>query len=299
MKNRWLLNLGLGLLVTALALIAFFRPGAKPEPSSTPLTAMSVDAVQRVRLLRPRQPEIVLEKSADRWLLTAPRAGRANPYRVNDLARLATTRITTRFPALPDQLDKFGLDRPLVTVFLNDNEIRFGAMHPLRNELYALSGGEVVLLPAAMLRAATSPLTELLSPSLMNEDTRLASMQFPGFSLRRNEQGAWTRTPELKGLSSDQVNRFVDEWRLARALTVSEYTGRPAHERITVKVTTADSPRTIEFGVLARKPETVLVRRDEKLEYHFPEEIGRRLLELRPEPEPETPAPAPAPAAAQ
>jgi len=133
----------------------------------------------------------------------------------------------------------------------------------------------------------------------MNEDTRLASMQFPGFSLRRNEQGTWTRTPELKGLSSDQVNRFVDEWRLARALTVSEYTGRPAHERITVKVTTADSPRTIEFGVLARKPETVLVRRDEKLEYHFPEEIGRRLLELRPEPEPETPAPAPAPAAAQ
>jgi len=292
MKNRWLLNLGLILLVTILALIAVFRPGSKPEPAGTPLTAMTVEAVQLVRLQRPKQPELMLEKSGDQWQLKEPRRARANGFRAVELARLAALPVKTRFPAVSGELGKYGLDRPLATVVLNQEEIRFGTMHPLHNELYVLHGNEVLLVPAATLRTATTPLAELLSPNLLAEKIKLVSMQFPGFSLRQNEQGAWVRHPELKTLTSDRVNRFVDEWRLARALTVMEYSGKPLRERITVNIMQDGQPRTIVFSVLARKPEVVLVRPDEKLEYHFPEEAGLRLLELKPDPEPEAPAPA-------
>jgi hypothetical protein len=44
-----------------------------------------------------------------------------------------------------------------------------------------------------------------------------------------------------------------------------------------------DRQRVIEFGVLAYKPEFILVRKDEKLEYSFPEETGLRLMQLVPE----------------
>ena len=283
MKNRWLLNIGLALLVGALALIAIYRPGAQKEPEGTPLTALATDSIQRIRLVRPKQPEIVLEKSAEEWRLTAPRNARANSFRVNELVRLAATPITTRFPAAPAEFGKYGLDNPLATLFLNDAEIRFGGMHPLNNQLYVLHAGQVQLIPTSVFRAATAPLNDFLSTSLIEDTTKLLAFKFPAFSLKQNEQGAWVRTPELKDLGSDQVNRFVDEWRYARALSVAPYAGKPAKERVLLTVADGDQQRVIEFGVIAHKPEFIVLRKDENLEYQFPEEAGARLMQLKPE----------------
>jgi len=283
MKNRWLLNIGLTLLVGALVLLILYKPGAKKEAEGTPLTALTADAIQRIRLVRPKQPEIVLEKSGEGWRLTAPRAARANSFRVNEVLRVAATRVSTRFPAAPAELGKYGLDQPLATLFLNDAEIRFGGMHPLDNQLYVLHDGQVQLIPASVFRAVSAPLADFLSTSLIEDKAKPLAFKFPAFSLKQNEQGAWARTPELKDLGSDQVNRFVDEWRYARALSTTTYSGKPVKERVTLTLADGDQQRVIEFGVLAYKPEFILYRKDENLEYSFPEETGTRLLRLKPE----------------
>jgi Domain of unknown function (DUF4340) len=283
MKNRWLLNIGLALLIGALVLLALYKPGARKEPEGTPLTALTADAVQRIRLVRPRQPEIVLEKRGEHWRLTAPRNARANSFRVNELVRLAATRVRTRFPAAPAELGKYGLDHPLATLFLNDIEIRFGGMHPLDNQLYVLHDGQVQLIPASVFRAVSAPHNDFLSTSLIEDKARLLAFKFPAFGLKQNEQGAWARAPELKDLGSDQVNRFVDEWRYAHALSVTPYSGSPVKERVALTLADGDRQRVIEFGVLAHKPEFILYRKDENLEYSFPEETGSRLMRLKPE----------------
>lgn len=283
MKKRWLLNIGLALLVGALLLIAIYKPGATKEAEGTPLMALSAESIQRIRLVRPKQPDIVLEKSGEDWKLIAPRKGRANTFRVNELLRLAATPAATRFSATPAELGKYGLDNPLATLSLNEAEVRFGGMHPLNSQLYVLHDGQVLLIPASVLRAVSAPLTDFLSTSLIEEKTKLLAFKFLSFSLKQNEQGAWTRAPELKGLGSDQVNRFVDEWRNARALAVASYTGRPAKERVALTVTDGGQQRVIEFGILAFKPEFTVYRKDENLEYSFPEETGARLIQLKPE----------------
>jgi len=283
MKNRWLLNIGLILLVGTLVLLVLYKPGTRKEAEGTPLTALTADAIQRVRLVRPKQPEIVLEKNGEDWRLTAPRRARANSFRVNELLRLAATRVNTRFPAAPTELGKYGLDQPLATLFLNDAEIRFGSMHPLDNQLYVLHDGQVQLIPTSVFRAVSAPLPDFLSTSLIEDKAKLLAFKFPAFGLNQNEQGAWTRTPELKGLGSDQVNRFVDEWRHARALSTAPYSGKPVKERVTLTLADGSQQRVIEFGVLAYKPEFILYRKDENLEYSFPEETGTRLLRLKPE----------------
>jgi hypothetical protein len=283
MKNRWLLNIGLTLLVGALVLLVLYKPGAKKEAEGTPLTALTADAIQRIRLVRAKQPEIVLEKSGEDWRLTAPRSARANSFRVNEVLRLATTRVSTRFPAVSAELGKYGLDQPLATLFLNDAEIRFGGMHPLDNQLYVLHDGQVQLIPASVFRAVSAPLTDFLSTSLIEDKAKPLAFRFPAFSLKQNEQGAWARTPELKDLGSDQVNRFVDEWRYARALSTTTYSSKPVKERVILTLADGDRQRVIEFGVLAYKPEFILYRKDENLEYSFPEETGTRLLRLKPE----------------
>ena len=283
MKNRWLLNIGLGLLIGVLVLLAVYKPGANKESDGTALTALIPDSIQRIRLLRPKKPEIVLEKTGEAWRLIAPHAARANSNRVNELLQLAAARASTRFPAIPADLGKYGLDNPLATLFLNDAEIRFGGMHPLDNQLYVLHAGQVQLIPTSVFRAVSAPLNDFFNSALLAEKTKPVAFKFPAFSLKQNEQGAWVRTPELKTLSSDRINRFVDEWRYARALSVAPYAGQPVRERVTITLVDADKTHTLEIGVLAHKPEFIVVRKDENLEYHFPEDIGTRLMQLKTE----------------
>lgn len=285
MKNRWLLNIALAVLVAALLALILTRPGIKPPAEGAPLTALTAEAIDRIVLQRPKQPPVVLEKSAGLWRMTAPRPARANEFRINELTRLAATRVQTAFPAVTTELAQYGLDKPLATVTLNQAEIRFGSMHPLNNELYVLHDNRVQLVPAALLRAAAAPLEDLLSASLLEDKLKLVSLKFPGFMLQQNAQGAWVRTPEIKALSSDRINRFVDEWRYARALSMAVASGMPSREKVLITVADADDgkPRTIEFGITARKPGLVLTRRDEGLEYHFAAEMAGQLLELRAE----------------
>lgn len=283
MKNRWLLNIGLALLVGVLVLLVLYKPGTGEEAQGTPLTAFPADTIQRIKLVRPKQPEIILDKIGEDWRLSAPRKARANRFRVNELLRLAATRVATRFPVMPAELGKYGLDQPLVTLLLNDAEIRFGGMHPLDNQLYVWHDGQVLLIPASVLRAVTAPPDDFLDTSPIEDKAKLLAFKFPAFGLKQNELGAWIRTPELKGLGSDQVNRFVDEWRHARALTAAPYSGKPVKARVILTLADGDRQRVIEFGVLAYKPEFILVRKDEKLEYSFPEETGLRLMQLVPE----------------
>jgi hypothetical protein len=293
MKNRWLLNLALVLLVGALVLVAVYRPGKAPESTGTPLTALTPEAVTTIRLQRPKQPDLVLEKTNGAWQLVAPRAARANGFRVNELTRLAAIPVKTRFPAVAGELEKYGLSQPLATVTLNDAEIRFGAMHPLHQEIYVLHAGQVQLVPASVLRTALSPLDDWFHPGLLEDKIKIVSLQLPGFRLTQNEQGAWVRTPARDDLSSDRINRLVDEWRYARALSVTAASGKRPAERITITVADGNQTRALVFGVLTRKPELVLVRLDEKLEYHFPADAVGRLLELNPEQDPAPAAPKP------
>jgi hypothetical protein len=283
MKNRWLLNFGLALLVGVLILLVLYKPGTRKEAQDNPLTTLAVESIQRVKLMRPKQPEIVLEKIGEDWQLIAPRKARANSFRVNELLRLATLRVNTRFPALDTELGKYGLDHPLATLFLNDDEIRFGGMHPIENQLYVWHNSQVQLIPASVMRAVSAPSNDFLGTSPIEDKAKLLAFRFPAFSLKQNEQGAWIRTPELKGLGSDRVNQFVDEWRHARALSAAPYSGKPVKARLSITLADGDQQRVLEFGVLADKPEFILYRKDEGLEYSFPEETGLRLMQLKPE----------------
>ncbi|MCK7583390.1 MAG: hypothetical protein MZV65_52865 [Chromatiales bacterium] len=147
-KNRWLLNLALALLVGALVLVALYRPGTGNEPKGTPLTALTADAVERVRIVRAGQAEIRLERQADGWRLDRAARGARQPLPHRRLHRPRRGACDRPFAAGTD-LRQYGLEHPLATVFLNDIEIRFGALHPLASEVYVLQGGEVKLLPAA------------------------------------------------------------------------------------------------------------------------------------------------------
>jgi hypothetical protein len=169
MKSRWILNLGLALLVSALALLIYFKPGSEDLDTPPPLTALHPDAVTRMRVERSDKETLVLEKLDGVWRMLEPVRARASPINMTSLLRLATARSEFTVAADPATLDKYGLDKPAARVWLNDEQIAIGAAHPLESQHYVLYGNTIHLIPTHTLSAAFFNYGQLIDTRLLEE----------------------------------------------------------------------------------------------------------------------------------
>ena len=279
LKRRWLLNAGLLALIAALAWIAAQRMGKERDIPSPPLSSLSATAVAHVRIERPEHPDVMLEKTGEAWKLTAPIPARASRLNVDNLLRVLAAPAETRFPAVPAELAQYGLEKPQARLRLENEDLAFGALHPIKNQLYVLHNNEVVLIPGYHLSDAIAPYTQFIDSHLFEENFKLTSLRLPGFTVSLKD-GVWRRQPADKKLTSDQINDFASEWQNASALSVDKYSGKEPVDHIDIASMRDGKSEKIRLGILAYKPDFVLYRPDENLEYHFTEETGKRLLNL-------------------
>lgn len=271
---RILLNLALAALVAALALAVYFQRPAARQPEFR-LASIAPAEITRILIEKPGQPAIALEKSGGRWRLTRPFLARTSTPQVERLLDILTATSNERLPAT--ELSRFELDRPLLRLTLNGQEFAFGTRHPLGNEQYVSTLGQIYLLPPRYFAAAAKPPTDFASPRLFADDETPAGFELPGFSALQND-GKWTLTPPNHDLTPDRLNQWANEWRLATALLSQPHSGAPLRERIRVRLA---GGKTIPLAILQREPELVLLREDEGMQFHFPAETARRLLDLK------------------
>lgn len=292
LRRRWLANLALlAIVVTLAAFTVYHRQQEKTEPGS-PLTTLATENVGRIRIERTGQPAIVLEKETENWRLTSPVAARANRFNVENLLRVASARSELKLndgdPA------RYGLVAPQAKLEVGDETFEFGALHPFHHQVYVRHRGVVHLVGAQALSAVLRAPSHFIDGRLIEPNRRLVGLRLPGFALELKD-GTWQRLPPNKKLASDRLNDFVAQWTNAHALAVEAAGQRPAlasirltlahedakpqHTEVLPAVPRDAKPESLTLDVLAYKPTFVLRRRDEKLEYHFPEEIGKRLLD--------------------
>jgi hypothetical protein len=283
-RKRWWLNLALIALLGGLVLFAIYQPGKKPPESAPKLTTLATDAITRVRIERSGQEAIVLEKSATGWRLKEPIAARANSFNVESLLRVAGADVNATIANGEQTLGQFGLDTPRARVWLDDEEFAFGDLHPLKNQVYVRYRKQVYLIPSHLFGPAGYDFRRYLASRLLEEDRKPVSFKLPGFAVVLKD-GSWQREPADKDLTGDRINDFVREWQYASALDVDRYSGQRVLGRIDIAFAgEGDKTQTLSLGILSYKPEFVLYRQDEGLEYRFPEETGKRLLTLAAEP---------------
>jgi len=287
MSRRGWINLALAVALAALVALAIYRPGLAPPPALPPLTTVDARDVHRIEIARPKQETIVLERTGTEWRLRAPLAARASRFRIENLLRVAAAPSEWRAPASGEELARYGLARPQAIVRLDGQELRFGALHPLKAQLYVLVGDTMHLIAASFFHSAATRLEDFLDSAPLESGADLQAIALPDLALERTAKG-WRLTPTKPGVSSDRIQRLVEEWKHARALSVTRAGNRPATARVRLRLAQrADAPaRTLDLAIVAREPELVLRRADEGLEYHFPAEAATRLLRLPPEPSP-------------
>lgn len=278
MKSRWILNLSLALLIVVLVLVVYFKPG-NGTPAGIPLTALSSDAVTRVRIEKHGSNPITLEQTPAGWRLQTPVRARANRFNVENLLRITKATSSFQTPANAAALSTYGLDKPAARLLLNDEEILIGAIHPMRQQHYLRYGDTIHLVDSHAVATALFNYSSFIDTQLIDDGHKLTALRLPGVRLVLKD-GLWRREPRDEKISMDSLNHFVAQWQNARALSVEKLSGAPTLAQIELTFSEDAKPRSLKLAILAYAPEFVLARRDEGLEYHFPEDVGKRLLAM-------------------
>jgi hypothetical protein len=284
MFNRWLLNLGLFLLVLLLGLAVYYLRTTEQQAPATPLTQLKPEDIERARILFADGDEVRLQKQTQRWVLVTPVQARVSQAMISNLLTLATANSELQWPASADNLKKYGLDAPKLRIWLDDVEVSVGAEHAFKDARYVLHDNQVHLVSARHVTPAAYRYRNLLDRRLLEEDSNPVTIALPQHSLQLHN-GKWEIQPPDVALTPDQINAFVDDWRFARAFAVETYSGRPVLDRVRLRLKHQDTSEqeTLELAILSHAPEFVLYRADEGLEYRFTEATGKRLLNIRSE----------------
>ena len=270
MKGRLWLNAALLAAVAALALFAYFKP-QKSEPEHR-LSALKAADVRHIRIDVAGSPPLVLERTASDWKLTAPVAARADSFQTQRLLALLDATAKDRLPAAG--LARFDLNEPYARVTVDQQTFSFGAVNQMSREQYVQTQDGVYLVPLRYGAALPKSALQLVSRQLFAADEAPVAFEFREFSLAQQD-GKWVMAPAAADMSQDDINRWIDEWRLATALGVQAADNRKPLTTIKVRLKNGSD---LTLAVLQREPDLTLARSDQPFAYQFAAGIAQRLL---------------------
>ena len=269
-RALWL-NAILVAVVAALGAYVYFKPPGETAAEYT-LSTLKPQEIRAISFERSGVAPLLLEKRQDGWHISSPFPARADALRVQQMLAIADAKSSHQLPAT--QLERFELDRPLARLTLAGQAFSFGMVIAMTREQYVLSGDVVYTLHPRYGAALPARPAEAASHQLFAADEAPLRIELREFTVEQRG-GNWTLTPNAAEISQDDLVRWVDGWRLASALRVEpQARGRTAPDvRVRLK-----SGGGFTLGVLARQPELVLARSDEKLQYHLTADAAKQLL---------------------
>ena len=272
MKPKIVLNSILLIILVTLAGLAFFEPG-KEEIKTPHLTDVDLDALNRFELNN--QEKLVFEKRDGHWWLAQPFQAPANDIRIRQLLSVARAESRAHYPVKAEELAKFELDKPKAILSLGTVELRFGGSEPIDMLRYVQIGETLHLVNDDFSHHLLARATDFVNKKLLPEDAQLKELSLPGLSAKLGDKGQWNLDPAADPAA---MSELANVWQSARAIEVKRHEAPATGDKIHIGL--ADG-QAVEFVILQREPDLLLVRPDWKLEYMVASESGKRLLVLQ------------------
>lgn len=257
-------------LVAGLLALFYFKPGTKVD--ARPPLVPDAAKLQDIRLDLAGKPELQLQRSGDSWRVEKPLEWRADEVQVQDFLDALSAPVENQFPAQADTLAQYGLDKPLLRLWLDGTEYDLGGQQPVSRQRYVLTEGHVKLIDDYLFfRAARDPY-DWLDHQLLPEGARITAMQLPHATLTQDPKGAWQIAPADASLTEEDLTRFVASWQKARALAMAPYAQAKSLGEVAFQLAGVKEP--LRMQVLDDPDYLVLARPDLGFEY----QIDIRLL---------------------
>ncbi len=272
MKPKLLLNLILLAVLAALIGVAFFEPG-KEVAKTVYLTEIDPDTLDRFAL--DNGENLACEKQDGHWRLAAPFKAPANEIRIRQLLNIAKTESRARYPLKPEELAKFELDKPKAVLTLGQTRLVFGGLEPIDMLRYVQIGDTLHLIANDFAHHLAAKATDYVDKKLLPEDAQIQEILLPGLSAKRGDKGQWTLDPPGDAAA---VAELANAWQSARAIEVKRHEQPAQGDAVRIGLGQGQS---VDYVILQREPDLLLVRPDWKLEYLVVGESGKRLLGLQ------------------
>lgn len=291
-------NVVLIIIVIFLSFIVWFQPGLQ-QPVEQFLSSLQASEIKTIIIERQDIGLIKLSKQKNGWFLQQPYQLPANPQRVATVTALAEKRSYSQFQANDKDLTRYHLDKPLVSVWLNDKQLTVGNEDPINQQRYAmnindniqLGNNTVHLIEGTVFYQLRANLDTFISPVLLPPQARIKSIVWSDKQLTINESG-WQLTPESPETTSDSIALFIQFWQHARASKVESNYSLPANSTdlqqslsITISYRRASSDEEseidkIQYLIIQEGEQIILLRTDIQLAYWISPQVLKQLTEF-------------------
>ena len=269
MNHGWLVNGLLLVIVAGLASWIFMKP--QSDDTAVRLTTLKIKDATHILLERKGDPAIELARAEGAWQLTRPITARAEVFQVERLLAVLDAVAIKRLPA--SDLARYDLNEPGTRLTVNGVAFHYGAVNAVTREQYVLTGEAVYALPARYGAMIPANLDQLLARQLFAPHEKLVRLDFPHFTVALDAR--WTVSPEIAGLSQDDIVRWIEAWQHATALRSEHHPIAKPIESITMILNGASR---LTVHVLHKGPDYVIARGDENVRYYLASETAKRLL---------------------
>jgi len=275
MRRAYWVNALLAVLAVALGAWVYFTP-SRDAPVTHSLSTLPRSEAASIRIERAGAQAMVLEKSGGAWRVSSPLQARGNEARVEQLLGVLEAQAAHKLPAV--DLARFELDQPRARLTIAapaaSQSFAFGLVSDLTREQYVMTSGAVYPLSPRYGAALPAGPADLISNRLFAPGEAPVRIALKAFAVEQHD-GKWRQIPSAPDLGQGDFNRWIEAWRRAAAVRVEPHAGGGAAEEIRVELKDRDA---LVLGVLAREPDLVLLRPDEKLRYHIRGDVAMRLL---------------------
>ena len=288
MKSRWLINIGLLLLV----LITFFYSWTifQKEPVESirfELSKFKLSDFNELKIDFPSRISTHFKIVDNHWRMLSPHKARAEELYVYRILSVLATSSLEKLSS--DDLSKYGLDQPNLKITFLGNNLKavflFGTYNPINEDQYVLYKDNVFLISGGFSETAAFMSTELIEKNPIAKYEKIKSFNFSRLEqwqdsrLKLNNiNNAWNVEGKNLLITQSDVNEWYEmTWKNIPAKSVKPY---KMDERIGYKsfdIVLKDNKK-LTFYRIEESPELLLFRKDEGLLYHFPSDLGFTML---------------------
>ncbi|WP_296808358.1 hypothetical protein [Thiocapsa sp.] len=203
MRSRWILNLVLILVLSALGWVIRHDLAVTRAPAT--LAGSGAPEPHLIEIAREGEPTIALERLATGWRMRSPWDVDADPERVAALLAIRDVPLLRSVPAQAAALDELGLDPVKLRLRLDTTDIAMGGLDPIEQWRYVASDDLLHLIPDRFQHLLIAPPIDYVARMPLPRDLG------PVFATRDTVPLSGETLDRLRGLVAERLEPLIGE----------------------------------------------------------------------------------------
>lgn len=257
------MNLILLFCIIGTAIFLLTRKEQTEEQADIILTEINPKTVQTIHIKKRNIEDTIFYKKEQQWYMQQPFNLPADHARIDLMLQLLQAHSYKHFSAADNDLTRFKLSEPEISILFDETQIFFGAPHPLdKKTRYVREKDTVHIINNSLFYHLQAPATFFLEAKLIPPNTSIKAIHFPEITITENT-------------TLNKHKQILKAWAETEAIAVRNSEEVPAISHITIILSTGTK---IQFTIIAEQPNLTLTRADQNIQYHISSDTADQLF---------------------